>query len=107
MKNQHTSNLGGHVFKRSRNLKIRDPEIWKLEKEFQKTMNIMTWQRQSSRRTPTRGNQHGNKISFEKQKGMALQKNYIEKEKGKIHKIAMCLYYVTSLRENLPPMKRF
>ena len=37
---------------------------------------------------------------------MALQKEYIEREKWKIPTIAMWLYYVTSLTEKLPPLKR-
>ena len=43
--------------------------------------------------------------SYEKLKGMALQKEYIEREKGKILTIAMWLYCVTSLTDKLPPMK--
>ena len=58
------------------------------------------------RRTPTRGNQHGNGSSYEKKKGMVLQKECIEKEKGKIPTIAMWTYCVKSLTDNLPPMKR-
>ena len=37
---------------------------------------------------------------------MTLQKEYIEREKGKIPTIAMWICYVTSLTENLTPMKR-
>ena len=37
---------------------------------------------------------------------MALQKEYIERERGKIPIIAMWPCYVTSLIKNLPPMKR-
>ena len=51
-------------------------------------------------------NQHGYGISYEKLKGMALQKEYIERERGKSPTIAMWPYCVTSLTENLPPMKR-
>ena len=58
------------------------------------------------RRTPTRGNQHGCRSSYEKQKGMALHKEYIEREKGKIPIIAMYLWCVTSLINSLPSMKR-
>ena len=58
------------------------------------------------RRNPTRGNQYRHRISYEKEKGMALQKEYIEREKGKSPTIAMWPCYVTSLTENLPPMKR-
>ena len=58
------------------------------------------------RRTPTRGNQHGNEISYEKLKGMELQREYIERDRGKTLKIAMWPYCVTSLIKNLPPMKR-
>ena len=37
---------------------------------------------------------------------MTLQKEYLEREKKKIPIITMWLYYVASLTENLPPMKR-
>ena len=47
---------------------------------------------------------HGS--SYEKLKGMALQREYIERERGKIPTIAMCPYYVTSLINKLPPVKR-
>ena len=57
-------------------------------------------------RNPTRGNQHENGSSYEKQKGMVLQKEYIEREREKITTIAMWPSYVTSLIENLQPMKR-
>ena len=58
------------------------------------------------RRTPTRGNQHGHGSSYEKLKGMVLQREYIERERGKIPTISMYTYCVTSLIDNLPPMKR-
>ena len=51
------------------------------------------------RRNPIRGNQHGHKISYEKLKDMELQREYIEREKGKIPIIAMWPYYMTSLIE--------
>ena len=58
------------------------------------------------RRIPTRGNQHGHRISYKKKRGMVLQKEYIEREKGENPIIVMWSFCVTSLTENLPPMKR-
>ena len=57
-------------------------------------------------RTPTRGNHNGDESSYEKQRGMTLHKEYTEREKGKTPAIAMWTCYVTSLKNNLPPMKR-
>ena len=37
---------------------------------------------------------------------MALEREYIERERGKIPTIAMWPYFVKSLIHNLPPMKR-
>ena len=58
------------------------------------------------RRTPTRGNQHGKGSSYEKLKGMELQKEYIERERGQIPTIAMWPCCVTSFIKNLPTKKR-
>ena len=57
-------------------------------------------------RTPTRENLHGHRRSYEKLKGMVLQREYIERERGKIPTISMWPCSVTSLIENLLPMKR-
>ena len=54
------------------------------------------------RRTPTRGNQHEHKSSYEKLKGMALQRKYIERERGQSPTIAMWPCCVTTLIKNLP-----
>ena len=111
MKTQHTLDPRGHLYKKSRNLKRWESNIWKLDNPFHKTLNIMTWRNHknqwgwSSRRTPLRGNQHGNVSSYEKMKSMPLQKEYIEREWGKIPTVSICLYRVTSLTKNLPPMK--
>ena len=60
----------------------------------------------SLRRTPIRGNHHGYESSYEKLKGMALQQDFIEREKGQSPTIAIWPCYVTSLTRNLPPIKR-
>ena len=64
MKIRHTSDLGGLLSKKSRNLERRESKTWKLEKKFQKTLKITTWdkpqesvdtflEKESQKRKPT------------------------------------------------------
>ena len=47
-------------------------------KEFAKDVH-----KERMKRTPTRGNQHGHGSSYKKLKGMALQREYIERKRAK------------------------